>query len=286
MTIPQSLSIPSDKIIYQVGLNMLKYQQIEKVAKNLVIFSDYTFGSSSTSEDEPISWFPLTPTINTTNTTMGGLIRLLCDIQSMDKDKEIEDSNEIKISIKMSHRVINRYEIETLFKKIVTDRNKLTHHFNYFFSPNSRNMRADDEVLERLKNEYENAEYLLKKLQQELSTKIDFIIEYLKISSEAITINQVADVFDKAYQECRRNDGWAVWQQVISLVYKTPNSKTSIEDLKKKINRKQTKSALQFIFPNWQFSVEPTQNGSRVLVKVDNTIININSDIPRIIAPN
>lgn len=281
MTVPQSLSSPSDKIIYQVGLNMLKYRQIEGVSKNLIIFSNYTFGSPSTSKNEPISW-SITPNINITKMTMGGLISLLCDVQLMDEDEDIEDSNEIKISIKMSHRVINRDRIEVLFKKVVTDRNNLTHHFDYFLMTRDQDEESDNKVLERLQNQYDDAEYLLKQLQQELSEKLDFIQEYLKFSLETLTISQVADAFDEAYQSCKRNNGWAVWQQVISIVYKTPNSKNSVIGLKKKINQKQTKSALQFIFPNWQFSDEPTQNGSRVLVKIDNTAVNIESKLPKV----
>ena len=176
MTVPQSLSNPSDKIIYQVGLNMLKYRQIEGVSKNLIIFSNYTFGSPSTSKNEPISW-SITSNINTTKMTMGGLISLLCDVQIMDED--IEDSNEIKISIKMSHRVINRDRIEVLFKKVVTDRNNLTHHFDYFLRTRDQEEESDNKVLERLQNQYDDAEYLLKQLQQELSAKLDFIEAYL-----------------------------------------------------------------------------------------------------------
>ena len=284
MTVPQSLSSLSDKIIYQVGLNMLKYRQIEGVSKNLVTFSNYTFSSSSTPKNEPISW-SIIPNVNTTKMTMGSLISLLCDIQIMDEDgdEESEDSNEIKISIKMSHRVINRCKIETLFRKVVTDRNNLIHHFDYFLRIKDKDERSDNKVIERLKHEYEDADYLLKQLQQELSRKLDFIINNLKFSLEAITINQVADYFEEAYQVCKRDDDWAVWQQVLNFVYKKSEAQTSIESLKKQRNLKSTKNILELAFPNWLFKDEPTQNGSRVLVKIDNTAVNIDSSFPEII---
>lgn len=243
MTVPQSLSNPSDKIIYQVGLNMLKYRQIEGVSKNLIIFSNYTFGSPSTSKNEPISW-SITPNINTTKMTMGGLISLLCDVQLMDEDEDIEYSNEIKISIKMSHRVINRDRIEVLFKKIVTDRNNLTHHFDYFLMARDQDEESDNKILERLQNQYDDAEYLLKQLQQELSAKLDFIETYLKYSLETMTISQLADVFYEAYQSCKRSDGWAVWQQIMHFVYETSEAQKSIESLKKQKDIKSTKNIL------------------------------------------
>ncbi|WP_296244307.1 MULTISPECIES: hypothetical protein [unclassified Psychrobacter] len=282
MTLPQSLINPPDKIIYQVGLNILKYRQIEGVAKNLVVFSDYTFGSSSSPNKESRLW-PIISNVNTTKMTMGGLTSLLGDVQIMDEDEDIEDSNEIKISIKMSHRVINRHKIEALFKKVVAARNELIHHFDCFLNPSHQNEESNSKVLERLQSEYEDAEYLLAQLQQELSFKLDFIMESLKFHSEAMTINQLADIFDNAYQECKRNDGWAAWQQVISYVYKTSDSKASIEKLKEKTSRKQTKSALQLYFPNWQFIDEPTKNGARVLVKIDNTAVNLVNNFPKII---
>ena len=282
MTVPQSLSNPSDKIIYQVGLNMLKHRQIEGVSKNLIIFSNYTFGSPSTSKNEPISW-SITPNINTTKMTMGGLISLLCDVQLMDEDEDIEYSNEIKISIKMSHRVINRDRIEVLFKKIVTDRNNLTHHFDYFLMARDQDEESDNKILERLQNQYDDAEYLLKQLQQELSAKLDFIETYLKYSLETMTISQLADVFYEAYQSCKRSDGWAVWQQIMHFVYETSEAQKSIESLKKQKDIKSTKNILELIFPKWIFREEPTKNGSRILVQVDNTLVNTDSSFPEII---
>ena len=285
MTMPESLSAPSDKIIYQVGLNTLRYQEIERIAKRLIEFSDYTVTSSDISKDRPtpISW-SFNPSVNTTKNTMGSLVSLLCDLQDVDENKESDDKDEFKISFKMSHGVIDRQRIQNLFQKIITDRNNFTHHFeNYYVDPNSNFKQPHEVVLKRLQFEYNDAGCFLEKLKSELKMKIDFIIEHMNLFSEVVTINQVANIFDEAYQSCKRSDGWAVWQQVMHYVYKTPNTQTNIEKLKKKKSLKTTKNMLMCVFPNWLFKDEPTKNGSRILVKVDNTSVNIDSSFPEII---
>lgn len=285
MTMPESLSAPSDKIIYQVGLNALRYQEIERIAKRLIEFSDYTVTSSDISKDRPtpISW-SFNPSVNTTKNTMGSLVSLLCDLQDVDENKESDDKDEFKISFKMSHGVIDRQRIQNLFQKIITNRNNFTHHFeNYYVDPNSNFKQPHEVVLKRLQFEYNDAGCLLEKLKSELKMKIDFIIEHMNLFSEVVTINQVANIFDEAYQSCKRSDGWAVWQQVMHYVYKTPDTQTNIEKLKKKKSLKTTKNMLMRVFPNWLFTDEPTENGSRILVKVDNTSVNIDSNFPKII---
>lgn len=285
MTMPESLSAPSDKIIYQVGLNALRYQEIERIAKRLIEFSDYTVTSSDISKDRPtpISW-SFNPSVNTTKNTMGSLVSLLCDLKDVDENKESDDKGEFKISFKMSHGVIDRQRIQNLFQKIITNRNNFTHHFeNYYVDPNSNFKQPHEVVLKRLQFEYNDAGCLLEKLKSELNMKIDFIIEHMNLFSEVVTINQVANIFDEAYQSCKRSDGWAVWQQVMHYVYKTPDTQTNIEKLKKKKSLKTTKNMLMRVFPNWLFTDEPTENGSRILVKVDNTSVNIDSNFPKII---
>lgn len=285
ITMPESLSAPSDKIIYQVGLNALRYQEIERVSKRLIEFSDYTVTSSDISKDRPtpISW-SFNPSINTTKNTMGSLVSLLCDLQDVDDNKESDDKDEFKISFKMSHGVIDRQRIQNLFQKIITDRNNFTHHFeNYYVDPNSNLKQPHEVVLKRLQFEYNDAGCLLEKLKSELKMKIDFIIEHMNLFSEVMTINQVANTFDEAYQSCKRSDGWAVWQQVMNFVYKEPEAQTSIESLKNQRNIKSTKNILELVFPKWLFREEPTKNGSRILVKVDNTSVSIDSSFPKII---
>ncbi|WP_201582942.1 hypothetical protein [Psychrobacter immobilis] len=277
MTMPESLSAPSDKVIYQVGLNALQYQEIERTAKRLIELSDYTVTSSDISKDRPtpISW-SFNPSVNTTKNTMGSLVSLLCDLQDVDENKESDDKDEFKISFKMSHGVIDRQRIQNLFQKIITDRNNFTHHFeNYYVDPNSNSKKSHDEVLKILRLEYRDAEYLLEKLKNELVVKIDFIRDYIRLSFDIMTIDEIANTFDAAYQSCKRNDDWAVWQQVMNFVHKESEAQTSIESLKKQRNIKSTKNMLKLIFPKWLFREEPTKNGSRILVKVDNTSVNI-----------
>lgn len=277
MTMPESLSAPSDKVIYQVGLNALQYQEIERTAKRLIELSDYTVTSSDISKDRPtpISW-SFNPSVNTTKNTMGSLVSLLCDLQDVDENKESDDKDEFKISFKMSHGVIDRQRIQNLFQKIITDRNNFTHHFeNYYVDPNSNSKKSHDEVLKILRLEYRDAEYLLEKLKNELVVKIDFIRDYIRLSFDIMTIDEIANTFDAAYQSCKRNDDWAVWQQVMNFVHKESEAQTSIESLKKQRNIKSTKNILKLIFPKWLFREEPTKNGSRILVKVDNTSVNI-----------
>lgn len=284
MTMPESLSAPSDKVIYQVGLNALQYQEIERIAKRLIELSDYTVSSSLTSNDKntPISW-SFNPSVNTTKNTMGSLVSLLCDLQDVDENKESDDKDEFKISFKMSHGVIDRQRIQNLFQKIITDRNNFTHHFeNYYVDPKSNSKKSHDEVLKILRLEYRDAEYLLEKLKNELVVKIDFIRDYIKLSFDIMTIDEIANTFDAAYQSCKRNDDWAVWQQVMNFVHKESEAQTSIESLKKQRNIKSTKNILELIFPKWLFREEPTKNGSRILVKVDNTSVNIDNSFPKI----
>lgn len=285
MTMPESLSTPSDKIIYQVGLNALRYQEIERIAKRLVELSDYTVTSSNISKDRhtPISW-SFNPSVNTTKNTMGSLVSLLCDLQDVDENKESDDKDEFKISFKMSHGVIDRQRIQDLFQKIVTNRNNFTHHFeNYYDHSNSNSKKSHDEVLKRLEFEYNDAGCLLEKLKSELEMKIDFILEHMNLYSEVVTINQLSDYFEEAYQVCKRNDDWAVWQQVLHFVYKKSGAQNSIESLKRQRNIKSTKNILELIFPKWLFREEPTKNGSRILVKVNNSSVNMDTNFPKII---
>ena len=79
MTMPEPLSAPSDKIIYQVGLNMLRYQEIERIAKKLIELSDYTLSSTAKDKTTPISSL-FTPRIDITKNTRGSLGSLLCDL--------------------------------------------------------------------------------------------------------------------------------------------------------------------------------------------------------------
>lgn len=284
-TIPESLIAPSDKVIYQMGLNTLKYQEIERIAKKLIEFSDYTVSSFPTFKDEttPIS-SSFTPSIDTTKKTMGSLVSLLCELQNTDENEQSEDSNDLKISFKMSHRVINRQGIQDLFQKVITARNNFTHHIeSYYSDPESNSKKSHDEVLNVLQLEYRDAEYLLEKLKNELVVKIDFIRDYMKLSFDIMAIDEVANFFDEAYQVCKRDDDWAVWQQVMNFVYEKPEAQKSIESLKKQRNIKSTKNILELIFPKWLFREEPTKNGSRILVKVDNTSVNIDSSFPKII---
>lgn len=285
MTMPESLIAPSDKVIYQMGLNALRYQEIERIAKRLIEFSDYTVSSSPTSNDKttPIS-SSFAPSTDTTKKTMGSLVSLLCELQNTDENEQPEDNNELKISFKMSHRVINRQGIQDLFQKVIVDRNNFTHHFErYYFDSNSNSKKSHDKVLNILQLEYRDAEYLLEKLKNELVVKIDFIRDYMKLSFDIMAIDEIANFFDEAYQVCKRDDDWAVWQQVMHFVYEKSEAQESIESLKRQRNIKSTKNILERIFPKWLFIEEPTKNGSRILVKVDNTSVNIDSSFPEII---
>lgn len=139
MTVPQSISSLSDKVIYQIGLNTLIYQEVEKVAKKIIELSDYTICSSRILQEKPtsMSW-SLNPSTDTTKKTMGSLVNLLCNIHSIDDNEEIEDSNEIKIAFKMSHGVLDRQRNQNLFQKVIVSRNIFTHHFEtYYFDSDS-----------------------------------------------------------------------------------------------------------------------------------------------------
>lgn len=288
MTTIQSLSSPSDKVIYQVGLNTLKYQEVEKFAKKIIELSDYTICSSPVSQEKPtpMSW-SLTPSTDTTKKTMGSLVSLLCNIQSIDENEDVEDSNEIKISFKMSHGVIERQRIQNLFQKVIVSRNSFTHHFeNYYFDSDSTIERKHEVVLNNLQNEYRDAENLLKKLKNELVMKIDLIKESLELSLELITINEIANFFEEAYQVYKREDGWAVWQQVINFAYKIPETQPAIENLKKQRKLKSPKRLFELVFPDWVFREEPTKNGVRILVKIDNSQVNTVNNLSKIIISN
>lgn len=98
-----------------------------------------------------------------------------------------------------------------------------------------------------------------------------------------MTINEIADFFEEAYQVCKREDGWAVWQQVMHFAYKTTKVQIDIENLKKQRKLKSTKHVLECVFPNWIFKDEPTKNGIRILVKIDNSQVNTVTNLSNII---
>ena len=143
--------------------------------------------------------------------------------------------------------------------------------------------KSHDEVLKVLQLEYRDAEYLLEKLKNELVVKIDFIRDYMKLSFDIMAIDEIANFFEEAYQVCKRDDDWAVWQQLMNFVYEKSEAQKSIESLKRQRDIKSTKNILELILPNWLFKDEPTKNGSRILVQIDNTLVNIDNSFPEII---
>lgn len=275
MSIPKALINSSDKIIYQVGLNMLIYQQIEGVAKKLALFSDYTFSSFSTPKENTSPWF-IKPATNTEKMTMGSLAKLLCsEAQNIDIDDKLDIGNNSSYAIfsyKTAKKIRNTQNIETIFEKVVTARNNLTHHFFQFLIPISDNGKSHKNILEQLQCEYKDAEYLLQNLQQELLLTTSSIKKYMD-SLEVTNIINLSSIFNNAYQKYKRKNGWAIWSEVLSFANKDLESKAYIALIKKDLKLEDTQDLLKIFFPNWEFEDESTQHGSRILVKVDNTKI-------------
>lgn len=275
-----------NKIIFQMGLNLQKYQEIERILKHIISISSrtahITYPTKSLGNLKP-ELNILSNQADITKTTLGNLFAQLEKTEYEPKDQNyVTDSPEL-VQIGFWYHIpiisfIDKEKFYSDFKQVVQDRNMFIHNF-----PND--MHSKD-VLCKLKEEYNRADRfqenhltpyikILKDLLYEISKQIRIMISnYGKLSA--------CDVLDEIYQKHKRKDGWALWTSIIQEMQK--EHPLILSSLKQESSFDGKNIALYKIFqeayPRWQFIQEDLPKGTkRLLVKVDNRELNLREEL-------
>ncbi len=275
-----------NKIIFQMGLNLQKYQEIERILKHIISISSrtahITHPTKSLGNSKPeLNISSNQPDI--TKTTLGNLFAQLEKTEYEPKDQNhVTDSPEL-VQIGFWYHIpiisfIDKEKFYSDFKQVVQDRNMFIHNF-----PND--MHSKD-VLCKLKEEYNRADRfqenhltpyikILKDLLYEISKQIRIMISnYGRVNA--------CDVLDEIYQKRKRKDGWALWASIIQEMQR--EHPLILSSLKQESLLVGKNVALYKIFqeayPRWQFMQEDLSKGAkRLLVKVDNRELNLREEL-------
>ncbi|SAY50289.1 hypothetical protein [Neisseria weaveri] len=275
-----------DKITYQMGLNLQKYQEIEQIFKRIIYISSKTLYLQQPANQEVKPQVDIwSNRSDLKKATLGNLLIQFERTSNEPKHQEHVDEPEL-IQISCSYHIpaiifVDKEKFELDFKEVVKDRNRFIH---------SPSMENDHNItLSRLKKEYERAEQFK---QNHLIPCLNEVIKNIDIGLEEITKHlqiyalnygrlAACEFFDEIYQKHKRSDGWAVWQNVIQEMQKKhPNV---LSDLRKETSFTYKKIAwvkiIKEAYPNWQFMEEETLKGSKQLVvKVDNSSLNLREE--------
>lgn len=279
--------IEQDKLTYQMGLNLRKYQEIEQIFKQIISISSQTFDMKKNINQKVEPKFNIwSNQANITKATLGNLLPQLENTEGEPKYQDNHIENPDLIQISFSYHIpavvfVDREKFALDFNQVVQDRNRFIHHF-----PNESDQNI---VLEQLQQEYERAEKFkenhLVPCFNEVIKNIDFIIaEWIKhIKVFKINFGRLGayKLFDQIYQKYKRPDGWAVWVSMIQEMQK--EHPDILSGLRKESSFLSKNTAwtkiVQEAYPNWQFREEDTLKGSkRLLVKVDNSLLNLREE--------
>ena len=279
--------IDQDKLTYQMGLNLRKYQEIEQIFKRIISISSQTFYMKANIRQEVEPELNIwSNQANITKATLGNLLPQLENTKDEPKyqDDHLEDSDLIQASL--SYHIpavafVDKEKFALDFHQVVQDRNRFIHHF-----PNESDQNI---VLEQLQQEYERAEKFkenhLVPCFKEVMKNIDFSFSEGAKLSKLIFLNfgrlGAYELFDQIYQKYKRPDGWAVWVSMIQEMQK--EHPDILSGLRKESSFLSKNTAwtkiVQEAYPNWQFREEDTLKGSkRLLVKVDNSLLNLREE--------
>lgn len=271
----------NEQIIFQMGLNLKKYQEIEQTLKNLISSSGQTISTSIRSDQDKLDMEAKSNYPGVWQGTLGGLWAALEQTQNF-SDNPCDTSEHISdmVCLNMTYQIPlialikDRQQFEQQFKQIVSDRNAFIH-------PSTDTECFTEERLHSMRQAYRRAECfqkeyldpLAERLRECLLYQLDQMIKFLNYWETHSEI-EVCAFFDEVYQKCKRKDGWAVWQTVMremrgEFLY-------PLEKLREKSSLGKDvpwHKVAKDIFPKWQFKEETTdKGGKRLLVKINNEI--------------
>lgn len=279
-----------NKITFQMGLNLQKYQEIERILKHIISFSSVTVHITHPTKSPN----NLNPELNIwsdqediTKATLGSLFAQLekTEHEPNYKDNFIDNPELTRISFSYHIPTVCFIDKETFyldFKQVVQDRNKFIHNF-----PNEMHPK---DVLCKLKEEYNRADRFqenhLRPCLNTLRKRIDNLLPEI-VKQGLIMISNygrlnACDVLDEIYQKHKRKDGWALWTSIIQEMQK--EHPLILSSLKQESSFDGKNIALYKIFqeayPRWQFMQENLPKGTkRLLVKVDNRELNLREEL-------
>ena len=273
-----------------MGLNLQKYQEIERILKHIISFSSVTIHITHPTKSPN----NLNPELNIwsdqediTKATLGSLFAQLekTEHEPNYKDNFIDNPELTRISFSYHIPTVCFIDKETFyldFKQVVQDRNKFIHNF-----PNEMHPK---DVLCKLKEEYNRADRFqenhLRPCLNTLRKRIDNLLPEI-VKQGLIMISNygrlsACDVLDEIYQKHKRKDGWALWTSIIQEMQK--EHPLILSSLKQESSFDGKNIALYKIFqeayPRWQFMQEDLPKGTkRLLVKVDNRELNLREEL-------
>ena len=285
----------NEQIIFQMGLNLKKYQEIEQTLKNLISSSGQTISTSIRSDQDKLDMEAKSNYPGVWQGTLGGLWAALEQTQNFsdnpcDTSEHISDLN-MTYQIPLTALIEDRQQFEQQFKQIVSDRNAFIHPRRPPRAPHPRQIVSDrnafdtecftEERLHSMRQAYRRAECfqkeyldpLAERLRECLLYQLDQMIKLLNYWETHREI-EVCAFFDEVYQKCKRKDGWADWQTVMQEM--RGEFLYPLEKLREKSSLGKDvpwHKVAKDIFPKWQFKEETTdKGGKRLLVKINNEI--------------
>ncbi|WP_107859160.1 hypothetical protein [Neisseria cinerea] len=273
------------KITFQMGLNLQKYQEIERILKHIISISSKTIHithpTKSLSNSKPVNIW--SDQADITKTTLGNLF---AQLEKTEHKPNYEDhciDNPELTQLSFSYHIptvcfIDREIFYLDFKQVVQDRNMFIHNF-------SNEMHPKD-VLCKLKEEYNRADRFQENHLNTLTKMVDNVLSEIINQAKIMIFNygklSACDVLDEIYQKRKRKDGWALWTSIIQEMQR--EHPLILSSLKQESLLVGKNVALYKIFqeayPRWQFMQEDLPKGTkRLLVKVDNRELNLREEL-------
>ena len=279
-----------NKIIFQMGLNLQKYQEIERILKHIISFSSVTVHITNPTKSLNNSNPELNIWSNQEDITKATLGNLFAQLEKTEHEPKYKDNfidNPELTRISFSYHIptvcfIDKEAFYLDFKQVVQDRNEFIHNFPID--------AHQEDVLYKLREEYNRADRFqenhLRPCLNILTERIENLLPEIVKQGLIMIFNygklSACDVLDEIYQKHKRKDGWALWTSIIQEMQK--EYPLILSSLKQESSFDGKNVALYKIFqeayPRWQFMQENLPKGTkRLWVKVDNRELNLREEL-------
>lgn len=268
--------MPTDlfqQIALQIGLNTLKYQEIEKNIKLLIKQSSQGFVVDFR---EQLAIDVRENAVSLNKITLGNLL-LKLDEAKQDNIMPPPDTPDAQM-LNVSYHVpplahAEQAEWAAQFEQIVQARNQLIHHFEDTYANDTQ-----ERIIQRLQQDFQAAEQFNQQIKQRLNEVkmqgLSTMIRGLEWYRANLAMVAAALAFEQVYAACVRDDGWAVWTLMLSKMRE--QHADTLAQLQAEYPQQNITAIAKQLYPNWQFSQETTaKGGTRVLVRVDNSAMSV-----------
>lgn len=268
--------MPTDlfqQIALQIGLNTLKYQEIEKNIKLLIKQSSQGFVVDFR---EQLAIDVRENAVSLNKITLGNLL-LKLDEAKQDNIMPLPDTPGAQM-LNVSYHVpplahAEQAEWAAQFEQIVQARNQLIHHFEDTYAHDTQ-----ERIIQRLQQDFQAAEQFNQQIKQRLNEVkmqgLSTMIRGLEWYRTNLAMVAAALAFEQVYAACVRDDGWAVWTLMLSKMRE--QHADTLAQLKAEYPQQNITDIAKQLYLNWQFSQETTaKGGTRVLVRVDNSAMSV-----------